>query len=78
MSLWESVAGLELKVDDYGLRRRESATPSGWTRVTTTVELEGDGVSGEGEDVTHPADYHADEGSERLRPVAAVVSGAAD
>jgi len=32
----------------------------------------------EGADATHPADYHADEGSERLRPVAAAVAGTAD
>jgi solute:Na+ symporter, SSS family len=32
----------------------------------------------EGADATHPADYHADEGSERLRPVAATVAGTTD
>ena len=32
----------------------------------------------EGADATHPADYHADEGSQRLRPVATVVAGTAD
>jgi hypothetical protein len=58
MSLWEAVAGLELRVDDYALRRRESETPSGWTRVTTTVVLSGDGGAGEGEDVTYTADDH--------------------
>jgi len=58
MSLWEAVAGLTLKVDHYELRRRESATPSGWTRVTTTVVVEGDGTSGEGEDVTYDAAMH--------------------
>ena len=49
MSLWDSVAGLEVKVDEYALERRESQTPSGWTRVTTTVVVEGEGVSGRGE-----------------------------
>jgi hypothetical protein len=58
MSLWEAVAGLELRVDGYGLERRESATPSGWTRVTTTVELAGAGESGLGEDVTYEAEMH--------------------
>jgi len=58
MSLWEAVAGLTLKVDHYELRRRESATPSGWTRVTTTVVVEGDRTSGEGEDVTYDAAMH--------------------
>jgi hypothetical protein len=58
MSLWESVAGLELRVDDYGLERRESVTPAGWTRVTTTVVLAGAGETGLGEDVTYDAEMH--------------------
>jgi hypothetical protein len=58
MSLWESVAGLELRVDGYALERRESATPSGWTRVTTTVALAGEGETGLGEDVTYEAELH--------------------
>ena len=58
MSLWEALADLELRVDDYALERRESATPSGWTRVTTTVVLAGDGEAGRGEDVTYEAEMH--------------------
>jgi len=58
MSLWESVADLELRVDDYRLERRESVTPSGWTRVTTTVVLAGAGREGLGEDVTYEAELH--------------------
>src|SRR5689334_10884522 len=58
MSLWDSVADLEVRVDGYRLRRRESQTPSGWTRVTTTIALEGDDVTGEGEDVTYTGDDH--------------------
>ena len=58
MSLWDSVAELSVKVDGYTLQRRESSTPSGWTRVTTTVVLEGDGATGEGEDVTYEAELH--------------------
>jgi hypothetical protein len=58
MSLWDSVAGLEVKVDGYALERRESQTPSGWTRVTTTVVVEGEGMTGGGEDVTYGADDH--------------------
>jgi hypothetical protein len=58
MSLWESLAGLEVRVDGYALQRRESTTPSGWTRVTTTVVLRGDGATGEGEDVTYDAEMH--------------------
>ena len=60
MSLWESVADLELRVDGYDLQRRESATPSGWTRVTTTVVLAGAGETGFGEDVTYDAALHDD------------------
>jgi hypothetical protein len=58
MSLWDGVAGLELRVDGYRLERRESRTPSGWTRVTTTVVLDGDGETGFGEDVTYEATTH--------------------
>jgi hypothetical protein len=58
MSLWDAVAELSVKVDGYRLQRRESGTPSGWTRVTTTVVLEGDGATGQGEDVTYGADDH--------------------
>jgi hypothetical protein len=60
MSLWEEIADLEVRIDGYSLRRRESATPGGWTRVTTTVAIEGDGASGEGEDVTYAAESHDD------------------
>ena len=42
--------------------------------VLATVALRA-GHVGEGTDATHPADYHADEGSDRLRPVAAVAAG---
>jgi hypothetical protein len=58
MSLWDEVKGLTVRVDDYSLQRRESETPSGWTRVTTTVVLAGDGESGVGEDVTYDAASH--------------------
>jgi hypothetical protein len=58
MALWDSVAELMLKVDGYTLERRESSTPSGWARVTTTVVLAGAGESGRGEDVTYEAEMH--------------------
>jgi solute:Na+ symporter, SSS family len=45
--------------------------------VLVTLALRAGHVS-EGEDATHPADYHADEGSSRLRPVAPAVAGTAD
>jgi hypothetical protein len=58
MSIWDSVARVELRVNGYTLARRESQTPSGWTRVTTVVEIHGDGASGVGEDVTYEAESH--------------------
>jgi L-alanine-DL-glutamate epimerase-like enolase superfamily enzyme len=65
MALWDSVAELTIKVDGYSLQRRESSTPSGWTRVTTTVVLAGAGETGLGEDVTYEAEMH-DEVPEEL------------
>lgn len=58
MSLWDEVAGLQVRLDDYALQRRELRTESGWTRVTTTVVLAGDGESGAGEDVTYTEADH--------------------
>ncbi|HEY2072475.1 MAG TPA: hypothetical protein VGG88_02745 [Gaiellaceae bacterium] len=57
MPLWDELAGLKVRVDDYAVRRRELALES-FTRVTTTVELSGDGATGEGEDVTYDAAEH--------------------
>jgi hypothetical protein len=58
MPLWDSLAGLQVRIDDYALERRDLSTSSGWTRVTTTVVLIGDGGAGEGEDVTYTAPDH--------------------
>ncbi|MHB8470610.1 MAG: enolase-like domain-containing protein [Gaiellaceae bacterium] len=57
MPLWDSLAGLRVRIDGYGVARRELDTGS-WTRVTTTVQLHGDGSTGEGEDVTYTAQDH--------------------
>jgi L-alanine-DL-glutamate epimerase-like enolase superfamily enzyme len=58
-SLWDSFAGLTLRIDDVSVQRRELAVSSEFTRVTTTVLLHGNGVSGEGEDVTYTAEDHS-------------------
>jgi L-alanine-DL-glutamate epimerase-like enolase superfamily enzyme len=58
MPLWDSVASLQVQVDGYSLQRREMTTASSWTRVTTTVVLEGAGHAGMGEDVTYLASDH--------------------
>jgi hypothetical protein len=58
MTLWESLAALVVRVDQYDVERRELPLPSGWTRVTTTIALQGDGETGRGEDVTYTAPDH--------------------
>src|SRR4051794_3198893 len=58
MPLWDSLADLQVGIDDYSLQRRELPLPNGWTRVTTTVVLHGDEESGEGEDVNYGAEEH--------------------
>lgn len=59
MPLWDSLAGLAVRIDDLSVERRELAREE-WTRVTTTVVLHGDGAMGEGEDVTYEAAAHDD------------------
>src|SRR3954469_16803645 len=59
-SLWSSLADLPLRIDDYSVERRELAVSPQFTRVTTTVVLNGDGAAGEGEDVTYTASDHDD------------------
>jgi hypothetical protein len=59
MPLWDSLAGLSVRIDDVAVQRRELPRDE-WTRVTTTVVLQGDGTSGEGEDVTYEAAEHDD------------------
>jgi hypothetical protein len=58
MALYDSVAGLSLDVDSYGLERLEKDVSSGFTRVTTVVRLRGRGEEGVGEDVTYTATDH--------------------
>ena len=68
-SLWSSLADLRVRIDDYSVQRRELAVSESFTRVTTTVVLDGDGETGEGEDVTYTASDH-----ERF-PVGATLAG---
>jgi len=59
-ALFTRLARLELDARTYRLERRELQVSSGFTRVTTTVELRGPGgaVVGRGEDVTYDAEDH--------------------
>ena len=60
MALYDSVSALELEVTGFSTERRETAVSSEFTRVTTTVGLEGEGEVGMGEDVTYQAEQHDD------------------
>jgi hypothetical protein len=82
MSLFDRVADLDLTVEGLAVERRELAVSSGFTRVTTTLVLEGGGRRGEGEDVTYAADDHADfpdgidlTGTRSLREYSAALDG---
>jgi hypothetical protein len=57
-TLWESVAGLPLRVDELALDTLERPTKMG-VRLTTVVRLRGDGHEGVGEDVTYDPFSHA-------------------
>jgi hypothetical protein len=54
--LYERVADLDLRIDDYDIDLRSRETSSGFERVTVVVSLEGDGETGRGEDVTYDGD----------------------
>ncbi|WP_267641738.1 hypothetical protein [Haloarchaeobius amylolyticus] len=58
MGLYDSLADLDLQVDDYELTRHERDTSSDFTRVSTVFELHGDGHVGRGEDVTYDTPDH--------------------
>ncbi len=58
--LYPRLAGLELRIEGYRIEPRAVDVSTGFTRVTTTVVLEGDGVHGEGEDVGYEAEGHED------------------
>jgi hypothetical protein len=57
-STWGRLAGLDLTIDELRTERRETDVSSGFTRVTTTVVLRGNGTEGRGEDVTYAAADH--------------------
>lgn len=58
MATYERLAGLPLRIESLTTERRAMDVSSGFTRVTTTVVLAGDGHEGRGEDVTYEAADH--------------------
>ena len=59
-SLWNALADLQVRIDDYSLQRRELDVSPEFKRVTTTVVLASDSKTGQGEDVTYTASDHDD------------------
>jgi hypothetical protein len=59
-SLWTSLSGLEVRIDDWSVQRRELTVSPEFTRVTTTVVLHCGDETGQGEDVTYTASDHDD------------------
>src|ERR1700726_2486663 len=53
MSTWDRISHLQLEVEEYELERLDSATTSGFVRVSTVIALRGGGEQGLGEDVTY-------------------------
>lgn len=60
VSLYDRLAGLPVEISGYALERRSVEVSSGFTRVTTTIALEGGGETGRGEDVGYEAADHDD------------------
>jgi len=58
MTTYDALRNLDLVVDDVSFGRHERATSSGFDRVTTVVELAGEGATGRGEDVTYETEHH--------------------
>ena len=51
--LYSRLADLPAKIEGLALEPHAITTASGWTRRTTVVRLDGEGVAGQGEDVTY-------------------------
>jgi hypothetical protein len=58
VSSYALIAGLELQLDGYQLRRLDSPITSGTVRSTTVIALAGAGEEGLGEDVTYANEDH--------------------
>jgi L-alanine-DL-glutamate epimerase-like enolase superfamily enzyme len=55
VSTWETLAGLELEIEDYALEPLQAQVSSGFERKSTVIRLRGAGEEGIGEDVTYDA-----------------------
>jgi len=53
MATWDTVAGLELEIEDYALEGLRASVSSEFERLSTVIHLRGGGEEGLGEDVTY-------------------------
>jgi hypothetical protein len=60
VSDYPRLADLPLRIESLELVRRVLNVSSEFERVTTTIQLSGDGETGEGEDVTYQSELHDD------------------
>ena len=58
MSTYDAIAELPVRIDSVEYSRRQRATTSGFTRVSTIIQLHGDAETGRGEDVTYETADH--------------------
>jgi L-alanine-DL-glutamate epimerase-like enolase superfamily enzyme len=58
VSTWETLAGLELEIEDYALEPLQATVSSAFERKSTVIRLRGAGEEGLGEDVTYDAVDH--------------------
>jgi L-alanine-DL-glutamate epimerase-like enolase superfamily enzyme len=80
--LFDAIADLPVAIDDYELERTSLDVSTGFTRVTTTVVMNGKGLQGRGEDVTYTGSDHdgfpeglAVAGDHTLRSASAALEG---
>jgi L-alanine-DL-glutamate epimerase-like enolase superfamily enzyme len=58
VSTWDTLADLELEIDDYALQPLQASVSSEFERKSTVIRLRGSGHEGLGEDVTYDAVDH--------------------
>jgi L-alanine-DL-glutamate epimerase-like enolase superfamily enzyme len=58
VSTWETLAELELEIEDYTLEPLQATVSSEFERKSTVIRLRGGGTDGAGEDVTYDAVDH--------------------
>jgi L-alanine-DL-glutamate epimerase-like enolase superfamily enzyme len=58
VSTWETLAGLEVAIEDYALEPLQATVSSEFERKSTVIRLRGAGSEGLGEDVTYDAVDH--------------------